>query len=199
METDKKTVARRLIHSAIRQTIHGEDPLAVHLVSMACYDLLWGYGEAKGIDLTTANPVNQLAPDVRNKVVKAAKRTYYFLKHSRNDADDTIDETKIVPFTDLMLVTVIGMYAGCFPGVTEHMKIFCASTALRFPSLFDPAAWEQFTSVPANRIMTSRSRSEWMSHLQDSFARDADIKAEREADLATLRAGQEAKMPRVRL
>jgi hypothetical protein len=39
METDK-TVARRLIHNAIRQTIYGEDPVAVHLISMSCYDLL---------------------------------------------------------------------------------------------------------------------------------------------------------------
>jgi hypothetical protein len=93
-----------------------------------------------------------------------------------------------------MLMTVIGMYVGCFSENTEHMKAFSMTTAIRFPNLFDPTAWEQFTSVPANKIKASRSRSEWMSWLRDLFARDADIKAEREADLATLRAGREAKM-----
>jgi hypothetical protein len=51
MATDKKTAARRLIHNA-RQTICGEDPLVVHLVSMCCHNLLREYGESKGNELS---------------------------------------------------------------------------------------------------------------------------------------------------
>ncbi|MGA8690887.1 MAG: hypothetical protein WB662_13530, partial [Methyloceanibacter sp.] len=68
METDKKTIARRLIHNAIRQTIYGEDPVAVHLVSMSCYDLLREYGEAKGIELT-ATTINRVPQQVLKEVV----------------------------------------------------------------------------------------------------------------------------------
>ncbi|MGA8690886.1 MAG: hypothetical protein WB662_13525 [Methyloceanibacter sp.] len=104
-----------------------------------------------------------------------------------------------MPFADLMLLTVIGMYVGCFSESTEHMKAFSMMTAMRFPSLFDPTAWEQFTSLPANKILANLSRSESLRRLQDLFARDAEVKAEREADLATLRTKQEAKMTRIRL
>ena len=123
MKTDKKTVARRLIHNAIRQTIYREDPIALHLASMACYDLLRKYAEVKGIELT-ANTINRVPQQLLKQVVEAIKLTYLFSKHARGDADNTIDETTIVPFADLMLLTVIGMYVGCFSETTEHMKAF---------------------------------------------------------------------------
>jgi hypothetical protein len=92
--TDKKTAARRLIHNATRQTFSGEDPLAVHLVAMSCYDLLREYAETKGIQLK-ANSLNNVREDVRKSVVDAVKLIHRFSKHARDDADETIDEAKI--------------------------------------------------------------------------------------------------------
>ena len=62
--------------------------------------------EAKGIQLK-ANSLNNVREDVRKSVVDAVKLIHRFSKHARDDADETIDEAKIVPFADMTLLMVI--------------------------------------------------------------------------------------------
>ncbi len=51
MEIDKKTAARRLIHSAIRNTCYGGDPLATHIMVWSAYDVIKGCASNANVTL----------------------------------------------------------------------------------------------------------------------------------------------------
>ena len=68
MEIDKQTVARRLIHAAIRSVIRQDDPLAAHVLIVGAFDLLRQYAKTKGIELRS-DFLNRLPPDLAKEAI----------------------------------------------------------------------------------------------------------------------------------
>jgi hypothetical protein len=187
--TDKKTAARRLIHNAIRQTIRGEDPLVVHVVSMCCYDLLREYAEAKQIRVST-NLLNKVPPKFLRTVIDAVKLFYRFSKHAKTDPDATIDETQIVAFADVVLLMVIAMFEECFGERTEHMKLYGAFMVIRYPDIQNPAMREAILAIPGYNALSTQTRGECRKDLGEIIQTNPDLRVETAADLSTLKAGE---------
>jgi hypothetical protein len=189
MGTDKKITARRLIHNAIRQTIRGEDPLVVHVVSMCCYDLLREYADAKHIQLST-NLLNKVPPEFLREVIDKVKLFYRFSKHARTDPDATIDESKIVAFADVVLLMVIAMFEECFGERTEHMRLYGAFMVIRYPDIQSQAMREAILAVPGYKLLSAQSREECRRDLLEITQTSSSLRAETAANLSSLRAGE---------
>src|SRR6188508_1338151 len=89
----KEQAARRLIHSSIRLFATGADQVTNHLVIMATADVLREYAEAKGIPINQVTDV--IVPEYQRTFIKTLKGGYYFLKHSKDDADEQFDDAGI--------------------------------------------------------------------------------------------------------
>ena len=68
------------------------------------------------------------------------------------------------------------------------MSVFGAFMIGRLPELAHPTIRAQVISLPERQVLAKKSRSQHLQILQDLLAIDPELRAEREADLATLRA-----------
>jgi hypothetical protein len=139
-----------------------------------------------------------LAPNVIFKLGDQRQDTHHQLARARACVDcRVIEETRIVPFADLILQMIIGMYEDCFSESTRHMKIFSAVIMVRYPDVMNPTQRAQVTSLALHKALAKQSRSQCLSSLPDFFEIDPELGAEREVDLATLQAGQDFVLERM--
>ena len=113
MEIDKQTAARRLIHAAIRLACQREDPLAIHILIMSAHDLIRDCAEARGKNLE--NSIQPKIPaDQRKEVRDSLKEMHHFLRHAKEDADKTLDDSEVDSFNDALIAVTCQMHKELF-------------------------------------------------------------------------------------
>jgi hypothetical protein len=156
---DKRTTARRLIHSAIRLAVLQEDPLATHVLIVSAHNLMRQYAASKEIPLMN-DVISQVHPSFTKEVADALNKLYNFLRHSDRDPDATIDISQIEPFTDAFIAITAQMYVELFHEDTTHMRLFRALVAMDHPHLMTEEYNRRFAAVPGAEALRDLSRTE---------------------------------------
>ena len=113
MEINKQTAARRLIHAAIRLACQREDPLAIHILIMSAHDVIRDCAEARGKHLE--NSIQPKIPaDQRKEVRDSLKEMHHFLRHAKEDADKTLDDSEVDSFNDALIAVTCQMHKELF-------------------------------------------------------------------------------------
>jgi hypothetical protein len=152
MEIDKQTAARRLIHSAIRHTCYGGDPLATHIMVWSAYEVIQDCANHAKVTLKsdTLRQVSELAGDdkLRREVWRGLRGIHNFVRHADNDPDGKIDVAKVEPFTEALIVITAQMYEELFGETTKHMEVYEIFARLNVPALPDPKIKAEMQSDP---------------------------------------------------
>lgn len=179
---NKEQAARRLIHAAIRNIAREEDPVANHVLVMACGDLLREYCEAKG--LTHGFEISAyLAPDRRREIIKDyIKKGYYFLKHARLDSDDMYDETNLAEVNKAMTLINCLTFQSVFGQLTRHMALLLVFEQIEHPQLLTEQGRKMVLATPVAMTLAQMSLNERRASFADSFNLLPELRVEKIKD-----------------
>lgn len=106
------------------------------------------------------------------------KRAYYFLKHSSDDADKTID---VENFADVNFVfTLFGAFLEVFGYLTNHMVYLRSYAAVEDPTLLQESARDQM--LEESKDLRAKSPKERLASLQNVIALKPEVVHEVEED-----------------
>ncbi|ASR08318.1 hypothetical protein CHY08_15125 [Rhizobium leguminosarum bv. viciae] len=168
---EKQEVARRLLHSAIRNIFNGECPIATHVLIGSATTLMHEYAKANGKDLAL-DVEKYVHAEFKKGFAQAMKSHYNFFKHANHDADLAIDITNISEVNEVAVYGAIIEYWNIFPDRPHQMQLFFSIATIMYPDLFN---WDtlgaEFPEVERHRLeLASRSRGELCSLARDALA-----------------------------
>ncbi|WBT36573.1 hypothetical protein [Hyphomicrobium sp. DMF-1] len=158
---DKQTASRRLIASAVKDTFWEEDILGIHVRTMAAYDLLREYADAKKLALSW-----DLRDFIKEEHFKEAikdyfKKPYNFLKHAKDDADATLDVSKLEDINDIFLLWVARMHHDCFKEWSKHQSLFVNYMAFSRPNIIKDGTFKE--TINENlKTLKADTRGAWL-------------------------------------
>lgn len=165
---NKQSASRRLIASAVKGSFAQDDILAVHLNTMAAYDLLRGYADAKKIqldwDLRDFIKEEHFADAMKNYF----KKPYNFLKHADRDADAELDISNLEAINDVFLLWVAKMHHDCFKEWSKHQALFVNYMLFSHPELIKEGSFKELTDKNL-KGMEANSRPEWMAAFKEVY------------------------------
>ena len=168
---EKHEVARRLLHSAIRNIFNGECPIATHVLIGSATTLMHEYAEANGIDLAL-DVEKHVQAEYKKGFAQAMKSHYNFFKHANHDAELAIDITNISEVNEVAVYGAIVEYWNIFSDRPHQMQLFFSIATIIYPDLFNWGSLDaEFPEVKSQRLeLANRSRSELFSLARDALA-----------------------------
>src|SRR5688572_4863539 len=92
MQVCKLDAARRQLETAITLYFNDGDPISLHTLAGAAYDVLRGVNRARGGEPMIKDWVREsFQPDYRKTVDKALNEAQNFFKHADRDANDVLE------------------------------------------------------------------------------------------------------------
>ncbi|WP_037087153.1 hypothetical protein [Neorhizobium vignae] len=150
---DKEEVARRLIHSSIRNILKRDCALTTHLILGSATTLLQEY--AKSIGKGVLIDIDKLVRPEFAKGMKDAMNSHYnFFKHANFDAGLSIDVTNISQSNELEAFRAIVEYWALFEPRTHQMSLYFSVITILYPDLY---RWELLEN---EKPSTARIRQE---------------------------------------
>jgi len=101
---------------------------------MAAYDLLREYADAKKLTLSWDLRDFIKEENFKEAIKEYFKKPYNFLKHAKDDADATLDVSKLEDINDIFLLWVTRMHHDCFKEWSKHQALFVNYMAFSRPT-----------------------------------------------------------------
>jgi len=90
LHLSKLDVALRQLETAITLYFHYADPISIHTLTAAAYNVLRNIKTHRGVDFTMLKDAEQVYPHMRDKFRSVLNEAENFFKHADRDPDDTI-------------------------------------------------------------------------------------------------------------
>lgn len=179
MLIDKQQAVRRLLHASIRYQAVDDDPVPLHLMIMASMDNMREYAKAKGRKFHSIT--DWFAPSLHKEVTDKLKAGYYFLKHSKKDADQKMDTSNFVEMNKRLLITNCLNYRSVFDHTSKHIETFLSYCAFDNPEFLQDDARKALVKLPGADELLFCSVEERRERFRNTLDQP-EMVAEREAD-----------------
>jgi hypothetical protein len=190
----KEQGLRQVLHSAIRMTLIGEDPYAIHVLIRAADTVIGDLHKRKNIS-DPLNYSNYVLPEYQQSFYAVHNETYNFLKHGHLEHDGTIPIHSIVQSNDVVLWMNVARFRNLFGYLTHHMETYAHLIRLVHPHF---VIWD--TAESAEHFLALRekakhmTRGEMLEAAAHGLQSDPSFLAERAEDLEDVRRANLTKM-----
>lgn len=169
----RKQACQRLIRSAIKGFVNGDEPLATHLTIQSafrvCRDIVKKRNPAEDWFETV------IVPERRREWMAAQTRIANFLKHADKNAADEIEVHGIVDLNEHEIMLAASYYEQAFPTSRDpYMRAYMVWYFLRYPDVLEEGGLP--AGVPDFR--TAINLGETWAGLQELVAANGEAFAE---------------------
>jgi len=134
IKVPKLDAARRQLNMAIKLWFNGEDPVAIHTLAFAAYEVLHVISKKR-------NPYRQdllfdsdlIKDEYRKDWNDFIKKPGNFFKHAKNDADETIEFDPML--SELFLLFAIAAVGSCRELPNDEESVFTLWLAFHMPNI----------------------------------------------------------------
>ena len=127
LHLSKLDVALRQLETAITLYFHYADPISIHTLTAAAYNVLRNIKTHRGVDFTMLKDAEQVYPHMRDKFRSVLNEAENFFKHADRDPDDTISFAP--DLSDILLIEACEIYGRLTgerrPILTLYIAWFC--------------------------------------------------------------------------
>ncbi|PKN68652.1 MAG: hypothetical protein CVU54_13545 [Deltaproteobacteria bacterium HGW-Deltaproteobacteria-12] len=121
----KLDCAKRQIEVAIKLYFHFDDPVSIHTLTAAAYNILRDINKSRGNDpllLKEWFVINMVKPEMRDEYRKLVNKAENFFKHADRDSEET--HTFYPSQTEIMLWEAVEVYQRLTGEITPLLHIF---------------------------------------------------------------------------
>ena len=158
----KVDAAKRQLETAITLYFRNSDPVSIHALTMAAYDILWQLCKAQGITANAIKDAELVRPDKKKEFADMMNSSQNFFKHADKDPDKNLDfRPKVTEFFineacrmyELLsgeTIKSFQLYKGWF--ITQHPDLFSEPKVLeaarQLQGIYsENQRWEYYTQM----------------------------------------------------
>jgi hypothetical protein len=183
---NKRGALRHLVHSAIRLTLAGEDPFAIHLLIQSGEKLVRGIANKAGV-LLRLDFDPHLKGGTREEFYYFWRIAYNYFKHAEHDADIDLGVHDIHRQNILALLVLSDGFGQVYGSRTAHVQLYMVALACVMPARLELFPGMAEVAEEARRKMKGLTIGEYFGFILETAAQYfPDFETERREDLVDL-------------
>jgi hypothetical protein len=165
----KLDAAERQINTAVRLYFNDGDPVSIHTLSAAAFEILKDLDKKGPKTGTFYELVDQyVRPEERDTVMKTVKQAQNFFKHADQDPDATLDFILAEP--EMFLLAACDKFRELSGTITAEIATFLTWWSIQNPGLLSPEATKLFSTIRFSEKFEPNQRREFFNRFIGHFA-----------------------------